>query len=557
MVDGIGTTKYTYSAAGQLLTEDGPFASDTVTNVYSNRLRAKLSLQQPTGVWTNGFGYDSTRRLTNVTSPAGAFGYVYDPALFTHYASLVTLPNTSYITNAFDGNARLIATYLKKSDTSDFDYYIYNYNPANQRTNLTRTDASTVAFKYDPFGQLKVADSSVNSEDRGYFYDAAWNLNRRTNNGVTSTFNVDLKNQLTADPSYSDVYDANGNLTQRNTAGTNNVYQYTYDDENRLVSILYHYGDVSFWWETDFVYDGLGRLRKRTEYAYGGGLSWLYTNAFVSYIYDGWRVIQERNYTDSSPLVSYTRGLDLIGTMERAGGIGGLLARSSGYSSGNWTSHAYYFADGNGNVTYMLNSSQAMVAKYRYDPFGNTISSIGTLASVNVYRFSSKEIHVNSGMYYYGRRFYDPNLQRWLNRDPINECGGYNLYGYVLNNPLRFIDPFGLDMNNGQLDCNPTLTLPPVPPIQDPFPELNPPSYPPLPPPFSDYPPDPNQPPTFHPPRQPDMWDTIGGFMSPGSGGWYGFVGLDPGSVGPPAVFPGAGPMGSGFGVKGGAGYGF
>jgi YD repeat-containing protein len=224
MVDGIGTTKYTYSAAGQLLTEDGPFASDTVTNVYSNRLRAKLSLQQPTGVWTNGFGYDSTRRLTNVTSPAGAFGYVYDPALFTHYVSLVTLPNTSYITNAFDGNARLIATYLKKSDTSDFDYYIYNYNPANQRTNLTRTDASTVAFKYDPFGQLKVADSSVNSEDRGYFYDAAWNLNRRTNNGVTSTFNVDLKNQLTADPSYSDVYDANGNLTQRNTAGTNNVY---------------------------------------------------------------------------------------------------------------------------------------------------------------------------------------------------------------------------------------------------------------------------------------------------------------------------------------------
>src|SRR5262249_40845579 len=127
--------------------------------------------------------------------------------------------------------------------------------------------------------------------------------------------------------------------------------------------------------------------------------------------------------SNSVPTVSYTRGNDLSGTMEGAGGIGGLLARSSGYSSGNWTTHNFYFADGNGNVTYMLNSSQNMVARYRYDPFGSTISSTGSLASANVYRFSSKEIHVNSGMYYYGYRFYDSNLQRWINRDPIDELG--------------------------------------------------------------------------------------------------------------------------------------
>jgi RHS repeat-associated protein len=64
-----------------------------------------------------------------------------------------------------------------------------------------------------------------------------------------------------------------------------------------------------------------------------------------------------------------------------------------------------------------------MVAKYRYDPFGNTISSSGTLAGANVYRFSSKEIHVNSGMYYYGYRFYDPNLQRWINRSDRRVAG--------------------------------------------------------------------------------------------------------------------------------------
>jgi hypothetical protein len=95
MVDGIGTTKYTYSPAGQLLSEDGPFASDIVTNGYSNRLRTRLSLQQPTGFWTNGLAYDSTKRLTNVISPAGSFGYLFDPTLFTHHASLSQTPPAS------------------------------------------------------------------------------------------------------------------------------------------------------------------------------------------------------------------------------------------------------------------------------------------------------------------------------------------------------------------------------------------------------------------------------------------------------------------------------
>ena len=67
----------------------------------------------------------------------------------------------------------------------------------------------------------------------------------------------------------------------------------------------------------------------------------------------------------------------------------------------------------------MLNSAQSRVAEYVYDPYGNTISSAGTLATANVYRFSSKEVNADSGLYYYGYRFYDPHLQRWLNRDPV------------------------------------------------------------------------------------------------------------------------------------------
>jgi RHS repeat-associated protein len=101
----------------------------------------------------------------------------------------------------------------------------------------------------------------------------------------------------------------------------------------------------------------------------------------------------------------------------------------------------------------MLNSSQSKVAEYRYDPFGKTISKSGSLADANVYRFSSKECLVNdtefSGvkeLYYYGYRWYEPNLQRWPNRDPIAERGGLNLYGFAYNNAVNNVDRNGLDV---------------------------------------------------------------------------------------------------------------
>jgi RHS repeat-associated protein len=107
-----------------------------------------------------------------------------------------------------------------------------------------------------------------------------------------------------------------------------------------------------------------------------------------------------------------------------------------------------------------VNSGQTVAASYRYDPFGNLVSSSGSLASANVYRFSSKELHVNSGMYYYVHRFYDPSLQRWVNRDPVDEPGvpwkilqkmpivrftkeAENRYLFVKNEPISSTDPWG------------------------------------------------------------------------------------------------------------------
>jgi len=447
MVDAVGTTKFDYTAGGQLWTEDGPWSSDTVTNGYLNLLRTSLILQQPTGTWTNAFSYDAARRLTNVTSQAGAFNYSYS------YASpvplKVSLPNSSYITNTYDTVARLVGTYLKNSSHSTLNSHQYGYNGGNQRTQQVFSAGSTYNYNYDPIGQLKVADSATASEDRGYTYDTAWNLNYRTNNGALSSFSVDGKNQLTSAPGGSCTYDNNGNLTISHSERRS----YVYDDENRLVELYVSTHPFVLQNATEFLYDGLGRLRIRREYSYVGapegpslpdspGSDWQ-LDSETRYVYDGRRVIQERD-GNNTPLVSYTRGKDLSGSLEGAGGIGGLLARSHGYSAGNWSTHNFYHADGGGNITYLVNSSQSVAASYRYDPYGNTIGLSGSLAAANVYRFSSKERHAASGLYYYGERFYEPNLQRWLNRDPIGETGGINLYGFVINDPANLIDDWGM-----------------------------------------------------------------------------------------------------------------
>jgi hypothetical protein len=79
---------------------------------------------------------------------------------------------------------------------------------------------------------------------------------------------------------------------------------------------------------------------------------------------DGMRVILERD-ASNTPTVVYTRGNDLSVSLEGAGGIGGLLGRSHGYSSGTWSIHKHYHADGDGNVTYLVNSGQTSEAIYR------------------------------------------------------------------------------------------------------------------------------------------------------------------------------------------------
>ena len=213
MTDAVGATLYAYTDFGALLSEDGPWAEDTVTYSYTtNRLRASVTVAAPNATaWAQTYAYDGAGRLTNITSPAGAFTYLYDAATHLQVCKL-TQPPGSYITNTWDALGRWTGTYLKNSDDATLNAHTYNYDDASRRTRQTRLGApasepawtNSVDYTYDPIGQLKTArgkesggTTNRSHEQLGYAYDAAGNLNSRTNNALIQTFNVDNQNQLT------------------------------------------------------------------------------------------------------------------------------------------------------------------------------------------------------------------------------------------------------------------------------------------------------------------------------------------------------------------------
>lgn len=155
-------------------------------------------------------------------------------------------------------------------------------------------------------------------------------------------------------------------------------------------------------------------------------------------VHDGWNVLAIFN-PQSSILQSFVWGLDLSGTPQGAGGVGGLLASITGATA----QFAAY--DGNGNVRALADGGTgAWGAQYEYGPFGELIRATGPQAKANPFRFSTKWHDDESDLLYYGYRYYQPATGRWISRDPIGERGGLALLGFLRNATLSAIDALGL-----------------------------------------------------------------------------------------------------------------
>jgi len=193
-----------------------------------------------------------------------------------------------------------------------------------------------------------------------------------------------------------------------------------------------------------FAYDYRGRRVEKRVYQWNGSAYESSPSSITRFLYDGWNMVAELDgmYESNHVLRSYLWGLDLSGSQRRAGGVGGLLAMTD-HTVAPVKTYTYTY-DGNGNVVDVVDQNGGVVAHYEYSPFGELITSTGTMATKNPFQFSTKYTDDETGLLYYGYRYYNPSTGRWINRDPIEEDGGLNLYGFVGNSPLNYIDPLGL-----------------------------------------------------------------------------------------------------------------
>jgi RHS repeat-associated protein len=160
------------------------------------------------------------------------------------------------------------------------------------------------------------------------------------------------------------------------------------------------------------------------------------------YVWDDWQLVAELDGTNGL-VRSYGWGLDLSGTPQGAGGVGGLLFVTQ-HSTPQPSTHFPAY-DGNGNVVGLVDAADGVVsAQYEYGPFGELLRATGPQARANLFRFSTKYQDDETGLLYYGFRYYDPPTGRWLSRDPIREDGGLNLTRFADNTGINAIDDLGL-----------------------------------------------------------------------------------------------------------------
>ena len=207
------------------------------------------------------------------------------------------------------------------------------------------------------------------------------------------------------------TYDPDGNLL------TDGRWTYTWDAENRLINMTsLSAAPSASKLKLDFTYDYKGRRVQKTVSTWNG--SQYVVQSTRLFAYDGWNLLAALN-SPSSVLQSFLWGLDLSGTPQGAGGVGGLLEV-------NDSANGVHFAafDGNGNVAGLVKAVDGTTsAVYEYGPFAELLRATGPMAKANPLRFSTKFQDDETDLVYYAYRYYNPSTGRWLSRDSVTDLG--------------------------------------------------------------------------------------------------------------------------------------
>ncbi|MBI2519947.1 MAG: hypothetical protein HYV97_06010 [Bdellovibrio sp.] len=394
-----------------------------------------------TAVGSFSYGYDLLDRQTSLTNHKGEiFTFAFDLA---NRLRELTRPNGKSFFD-FDNTNFLTSIVHKKGSTVIKDI-LYERDSIGNRTKM-RTPAGNFVFGYDSNNQLL---SSSNPEVTGDFASEIFNydgIGNRTDDQLGNYLFDLTKQRLTEDYRYYYYYDLNGNLTskQSKTLGQE-VENFIYNSENQLIRFE-HYENNVLIKSADYFYNALAQRVEKVIVDHQNATN----NLTRRYVYHDNEILHEMDatnqilstYTHSGLRTDDTLAVDVTSAGTQAG-----LAIISGTF--------YFLKDGLGSITEITDSDGDIIQRYTYSAFGKLLSirdhnnqetSFPVLTPYLTY--TNRESDIESGLYYYRARFYDPVTGRFQQADPAPgklsaPITVGNKYIYTGNNPITRTDPSG------------------------------------------------------------------------------------------------------------------
>jgi len=409
MEDGAGTTHYEYVpispvpslGAGQLASVDGPMANDAITYSYDALgRRVSTAVDQVTSTRT----FDSIGRVETITNALGTFRITYDGS--SERRETLSYPNGQMTTYEYgsvsedmlprrithNGSAGLISEFL-------YTYSVPTGKITSWSQQIGSSEADVFGFDYDPVDRLTsvtITHAAGDVSTARFSYDPAGNRLIETVDATSISF----------------AYNALNELTSSDATGGDQV-TYDWDAEQRLA------GTQSGGDNVRLTYDGFGRcvgIRKLVGGSETSNRLFLWCDN---------EICEERTPDGVVSKRFFDQGIQLV--------------------SDSTSAIFLYTHDHLGSIREVTDNAELVRARYSYDMFGRQTRLVGDFNAD--FGFAGMLIASEISLILATFRAYDPEIGRWISRDPLREAessAGPNLYIYAGNDPVNLVDPSGL-----------------------------------------------------------------------------------------------------------------
>ncbi|WP_370470001.1 RHS repeat-associated core domain-containing protein [Snodgrassella alvi] len=302
----------------------------------------------------------------------------------------------------------------------------YQYDNLDRLVSKKHTRQGQTDYHYDRTGRIESCRNQAYWETLQY--DAAANLLDKRRNQDNSTDNQNLVrfNQLLHFRGLQYTYDAHGRTHSKQTASGTQYYHY--DAEHRLTEVRIE--KLNCTERYGYVYDALGRRIEKHQIDRTGKAC-----NRTRFLWDGLRMIQETRTDRSKSVYIYTdeSGYEPLARVET--------------TTGTEQKVLYYHTDVNGAPEELTDEDGHIVWACSYQLWGKPIQEIEHSQIQQNLRYQGQYLDRETGLHYNTFRYYDPDIGRFTQPDPIGLLGGFNLYQYAPNS-LMWIDPWGLNFIN-------------------------------------------------------------------------------------------------------------